>query len=181
MPTTNAIENSFKVLSEIHQKITFADSKANFLVIIDLALFASIITILTNLKDSFKILLSHGPLGGGTIASFIIFSVITLFLVSASIFRAIQAINPRVSSQSKKQSLIYFGAIANMSYDDFKSFFQKGTEAELHDDLTNQIYENSLIANIKFGKVSNSARFLLFSLIFVGILAIASFLLTIII
>lgn len=178
MDTNKLVDNGFKILSEIHQKITFADGKANFLVVIDLALFGVTVTLLKDLEIVFKSMTEKGVIGGIIIAMACMLAIVSLVLISSGIYHAINAINPRLSSQGKKRSLIYFGAIANMNQEDFRKYFKAGTESELSEDIMNQIHENSVIANAKFARVGASAKVLVYSLISVAFLSLVYFILS---
>lgn len=181
MDTNKLVDNGFKILSEIHQKITFADSKANFLVAVNAALFGALITLLSTSENIFTILLGKEVLGGIAFALISVLALVTFLLISLGIYNAIRTINPRLSSNGKKQSLIYFGAISNMALDDFRKLFKEGTEERLAEDIINQIHENSIIATNKFANVKTSATFLIYSLLFTGTLAISIIILKILI
>ncbi len=166
------IDNNLKLLEDIHSKITFADSKANFLVVICLALFTAQITLIGSLTSVFEKLISQGFIGGTLLTLTITLSLINLALISVSIYKAIKAINPQLNTQGKKHSLLYFGAIANMALSDYKEFSKKSSNKDLLDDILNQIHENSQIVESKFRLIGSAVKFVISALIFVGTFSI---------
>jgi hypothetical protein len=174
------IEHGFNLLSEIQQSIVFADSKANFIISIDLVLLGVVITIISNSIPIIKNLFNGTFEGGVWLAIYTFIAVIALFLVTCSIWNAINCVRPNTKNLSKKSSVVFFGSIASLTLEDFVTKFTLISDPEMLNNLIYQIHDKSLVAENKFDHIKSAINFLLFSLIFVVLLPVINLTISII-
>ena len=73
------------------------------------------------------------------------------------------------TSDTNKDSMLFFGAIANTSLNDYNREFVKAKDKELLNDLVEQVHTNSRICNKKFANYNKSIRWLIITVVLVYI------------
>lgn len=145
------IETQEKNLDRAQNWIQNADQKIS----IFLALTGTISTF--SLPYLFKVFPKDGFLG-------ILFFIATLIFLTMSFCKSIKAIKPNISKSKKQKSMIYFGDIASITLEQYKNRIKDFSKEDYRDDLTNQIYICSKIANNKHSLFSDSVVYFILSL-----------------
>ncbi len=136
------IEQKEKILDRIHEWIRSADQKVS----IFLAFQGVTVTFVFPNLEIFKKILS---IQNYTFQIFVsIFFMIGFVLVVLGIFKSLFAIIPRVKKKTNK-SLMYFGAIAEMGLSEYRKYINGADEHKYHDEIVDQIYFSSGIAQKK--------------------------------
>jgi Family of unknown function (DUF5706) len=174
------IEIAFKILSEVQDKIKMADTKASFLIGVNLFLLSLTLGSLSLYRSTIIILTSKGFHGGLHISLAILLFLLSLGLLLSSIFMAISASNPRLNSQSNKTSITYFGHITDTNLEEYKNKFINLSLGDVLESLIYQIHDNSIIAKAKFACVKQSYFILKFALFIVICSQLLNFILSLI-
>ena len=90
--------------------------------------------------------------------SVFVFLVITAFFAVLSLWDILNCIKPNLDYNAMKnnnplmetKSYIFYGSVANMSYEEYKN-----TNVDYENDLRSQAYTNAMIANMKFNNYLN--------------------------
>jgi len=111
----------------------------------------------------------------GNEIGFYIISTLWFFCIAVSVYHSVRCFMPRIEDKYDKNVFFFgdvitkFGDIKHFS----KTFFKISLdEAELFDQLGQQIYINSKIAGMKFQNINKSLRYLAISLILMTVLVI---------
>ncbi|GJD22768.1 hypothetical protein RIVM261_077240 [Rivularia sp. IAM M-261] len=158
------IEIAFKILSEVQDKIKMADTKASFLIGINLFLLSLTLGSLSLHRQTIISLASKGFHCGLHLILAILLFLLSLGLLLNSIFMAITASSPRLNSQSNKTSVTYFCHIADTNLEEYKNTFINLSLSDAVESLIYQIHDNSIIAKTKFARVKQSYFILKFAL-----------------
>ncbi len=86
----------------------------------------------------------------------ILFLVMAGVLLLFGIRKSFSAIIPRISNNSKKKSLTFFGHIASDSLSEYKSRLEEATEENVVDDLVSQTHISAKIAQTKHSELRDS-------------------------
>lgn len=89
----------------------------------------------------------------------------TLIFLFMSFYKSIKAIKPNISKSQKQKSMIYFGDIVTFTLDQYKNKLKDFSKEDYRNDLTNQIYICSKIANTKHSLFSDSIIYFVLSLV----------------
>jgi hypothetical protein len=92
----------------------------------------------------------------------LILTIITFMLILISFSFIFFGMFPRLKGPDK--SLIYFGSISKISFDEYKTLFSDSSKQSYLDDLLEQCHINSRIIDTKFSKLKTSYILLLLSL-----------------
>jgi hypothetical protein len=174
------IEIAFKILSEVQDKIKMADTKASFLIGVNLFLLSLTLGSLSLYRQTIISLVSKGFYCGLHLSLIILLFLLSLGLLLSSIFMAINASSPRLNSQSNQTSVTYFGHIADTNLEEYKNKFINLSLSEILEGLIYQIHDNSMIANTKFACVKQSYLILKFALFTVILSQLINFALSLI-
>lgn len=157
-------------LTLVIEWIKFADSKATFLLTIALAVVGLSLTeippatrVVTSLVES-----DHWWLGLGLIVlhfGFYAFSVYTIFAL-------VKVVRPSLAPKPERHSWFFFQSLALLSPEDFKSFSAALDTPNKLSQLTDQIYNNAVVARQKYAQISHALTLLLWSVL-LGLLAVA--------
>ena len=148
-------ETELEILKIVNDWIKNADTKANFLLVINLAILGYFLSIMVPL-------LLH-------ITRILLFIFITFLVLS--FYFLYRTINPNINSKGlNKKSPIYFGEIVNMRFAEFVSKFSDLYTGG-NQEILKQIYINSRIANFKFQYIKMGYLFAFLSL-FIGTIII---------
>lgn len=156
-------EIELEILKIVNSWTKNADNKANFLLLINLAILGYFLSILfPSLKlNNFKIAF---PIIDCLLITLIIFLTLSFYFLY-------RTIRPNIESvEMNKKSPIYFGAIANMN---FESFVNRVSDLYNEDsqEVLKQVYINSQIVKFKFKYVKNGYLFAFLSL-FISVIII---------
>jgi len=156
-------------LKFIHNIITHqidkTDTKANFLLILQLAVIGYLFTRLDTLNFSNYIMITS--------------LIITLILIIISLIFILKTVWPRLTSDvlNTKSSLIYFRHIINsfkIENDELLKRFKDCNSEEFNKDLTNQIISLSNLALNKYKNIHKAIIFIILQIISLIILIILS-------
>jgi hypothetical protein len=142
-------------LKRISEWIKFADQKVAFLAVYYSALFGFIVA---NGDAAIQKLLYLN-----SCVLLIDLFVILLGIVSFSfgVTLIISAIFPRLNNRLTNKSLFYYGSVSNMRFVDFKKKMTELSEDETKEQIIEQIYTNSVIADQKMKGVKRGTICLL--------------------
>ncbi len=146
------LETQEKNLDRAQDWIQNADQKVS----IFLALTGAVSTF--SLPYFFKVFPKDGFFG-------ILLFIATLIFLTMSFYKSIKAIKPNISKSKKQKSMIYFGDIATLTLEQYKNKIKDFSKEDYRNDLTNQIYVCSKIANNKHSLFSDSVIYFILSLI----------------
>lgn len=155
----NTIELATMLFEHIEDQIDRADTKARLTLAAD-TLLAAAVTV--SGKGTLSQLLCPTAPAGDRLAG----SVTVLLFTSliASIYFALSAVTPILRLQKQRQSLFYFGDIAQMSEREFINGFAAQSEAEMRESILAQVYAKAVIASHKFVAIHRSAESLIIAL-----------------
>lgn len=142
-------------LQHINEWIKLADNKTNFLI----ALYTAIIVgLLVQVSDYIKIAKNCSCSALLVVITF--FLMLTLFLIGKSFWHFYRVINPRVEPNQYikdiPQSNIFWGDIASVKFDEFRTSVEKINIDDLFEDIIRQVYINSRISTEKFDNVKSA-------------------------
>lgn len=136
------------------QWVEFADKKASFILTITLAIFsASLIVAPLLVKDILNLI--KGPKASLIIlgAFLLILSFFYIFAFLKGVHHLFSVVAPRLSPHSKRKSVLFFQTIASMEIQEFKDKISKFSDKDIIDELLDQTYNNSVVAEKKFEKI----------------------------
>jgi hypothetical protein len=142
-------------LKRIGDWIKLADQKAAFLAIYYSAIAGLLISNKALIGQ--RILLVKGL---SLSITYILLGLIATVFILGSLFLVL-SIFPRLSNRLTNESLFYFGSISGMKYADFKVKIDKLTEISARQQLLEQIFTSSLIADAKMNNIKVSTVFLI--------------------
>lgn len=93
-------------------------------------------------------------------------TVLSILLFGASIYNLLNTLSARVFSTNFKgislttKSLIFFGSISSMEYEEYRRALQKLSKRKSVNDLMSQLYINSKICTIKFESYNKALHYL---------------------
>jgi hypothetical protein len=156
-------------LENINRWIEFADKKASFFLTIALALFSISFTIIPIAWRIISGLISHNK-NADSISVVILVLIFLIYFVLAvlGISKLIKVIKPRVVSKSCRKSILYYETIKDIEIEVFKKEVQELSEEKIIDELSDQAYNNAVVASEKYKNIAEAIRFLQWS----GLLAI---------
>ena len=155
--------------------ITFADTKATFLLTIALV---GLGTSLTSIPDATAVC-KHCFETDCNLFAYAIIAVHTAFygVLLYGIWSLANIIKPRLIPKSERHSWFFFQSMAQLSPEDFQSFNDTlDSDAKLAQ-LNDQIYNNSVVARQKYADVARSVWLLIIAA-GLGILAVVPILIT---
>ncbi len=129
------------LFSNVNRWINNADGKINIFIGIQLGVIG---LLFFNFFDWSKSAFSRM-----TLIESILFLIGILFVLW-SIFHSLKGIFPILKSRGENGELVYFGAITKISLSKFRKLVSEATDKQYIDDLVEQIYTNSHIAQDKF-------------------------------
>lgn len=139
-------------LAYIQSRIEHADAKLQLVLAADTVLVALVTTPASELmKQAFVRGASPLEFVGGAV------TVLLLLSVGCSILFAFLTLRPRLAP-GPRQSLFFFGNIANKTAEQFIEEFAGLSEGEAIEDLLCQVHVNSQIANAKFRLIAVSTN-----------------------
>lgn len=89
-----------------------------------------------------------------------------LILFFISICFLLFSLSPRLKNNTDYKSLIYFGNIVENNFDDLKKYYN---DWNIYDDLINQIYNDSIIANKKMKNFNFGIKYFVISILLLSI------------
>lgn len=143
-----------KELERISDWIKFSDRKTAFLSVY----YAGIIAYVIKNLDLFKFLDKDVFLNLIIVGFFISLFIGLCFLI-LSIF-------PRTENNNTEKSLFFFGTVAEMKIVDYLEKMNNISEEKVKNQILEQIYSNSEIADKKMGDIKNSIKSLILIIIF---------------
>ena len=132
------------ILSRSIAWVSAADSKIAPILAIDTAMLGVLLALVSKNQIS--------------ISCSLIIPIIAVVLLLLSIFNLINCTFPRLSGP--KNSVIFFGGIAEYTIEEYKSKINKISNDELIADISEQTHRNAEIANEKFQKIKWAMIFL---------------------
>jgi hypothetical protein len=139
------IDIAEKNLARLLDWISRTDSKSSLVLGVDMAMLG----VLASLAPPLKNLSLFLTIISGAATGFLIGSLVCIYNVNY----------PRTKGPLK--SLIYFGAIAGQTFNEYQQAFAKRSEAEYLNDLLEQCHRNSEIITLKFKALKWAYRSLL--------------------
>lgn len=143
------IELALFNFEKINSGLIFADKKIGITLVFQTGLTGFLIT---NQTNNIKAVTSQNF----DLIHFLLYFSLVLFiiLITRGIYFSLKALYPDISQ--KGNSLFFFGSIASQGIGKFKKNFSVLTAEKAEEDLINQVFIISQIANIKFSYVKNS-------------------------
>jgi len=169
MSKENNIQLAKFNLENINRWIEFADKKAGFFLTITLALFSISFTIIPTAWRIISGLILHNK-SIDSISAIILVLIFLIYFILAilGINKLIKVIKPRMVSKSCRKSILYYETIKDMEIEVFKKEIQELSEEKIIDELSDQTYNNAVVASEKYKNIAEAIRFLQWS----GLLAI---------
>ena len=160
------------VLSRIDEYLGRVDSKANFWITCNIFVIGALVFNSNILDGELQWSWAHVLM-----VSFLIFVLMVSFLILAILFSAtgmlwaFLAITPFLKSgntngNKKYTTLLYFGSISHLSYDEYDASLQKSSKADRLRDIERQTHLLSIALNKKFEKIRKATQYSLFAFIF---------------
>lgn len=130
-------------LTRVSEWVQFADKKAGFAAIF----YSATLGFLATQRDQIftKILLLTEPY---TTIYTVVFICLLALLVVGSYF-LLTTISPRLTNKHTDKSLFFFGTIARMKIEDYRDAMAELNEEGARRQIIEQIYTNSVIADVK--------------------------------
>lgn len=151
-------------LSRISEWIQFSDKKTAFLS----AFYSAVFGLVFSQKES---IFQHFIIYQKWIFCFYFF-ILLGFTISfiVGIFFLFESVFPRLKNSFTDKSLFYFGHVANMKFIDYLEEIKKLTEDEVKNQIVEQIYTNSVIADQKMKSVQKSIKSFIVLVFFAALL-----------
>jgi len=147
-------------LNRISEWIKFSDKKTAFLS----AYYSLIFGLMISQKTK---ILQHFTVYQKWITCFYIFILLGLIISFLfGIFFLFRSIFPRLKNSFVNKSLFYFGHVADMKFIDYFEKIKKLTDNEVKEQIIEQIYVNSIIANQKMENIQKSIKSLIVLIFF---------------
>ncbi|NVM56061.1 MAG: hypothetical protein HWN66_20350 [Candidatus Helarchaeota archaeon] len=154
----------YENLKDINEWIKAADNKANFLVAFYSVLIGSLLVQMKNYIEIIK--------NCNCSVLFILIScflLLSFFFIGKSFWHFYCVVHPRIAPRKyikdKPKSNIFWGDIASVEFNEFKSKIQNQEINNLFSDILSQLYINSKICDEKFKNVKSAYRLILPTLI----------------
>lgn len=128
--------------------INSADTKAGYLIALDLAIMGYLFSRIAGIAEK-----------TGELSCVIIVILVTLIFIAISLFFAIKAIWPRLSS--KEHSIFYFNSIILNDRNAYSKTIMETPNTELLKDLSGQVWKISGILSAKYINIRFSVVFLI--------------------
>jgi len=159
MSKENIIKLSEFNLKSINNWIELADKKAGFFLTISLALFSASFTIVPKAKIVIckYFLDSNRLLVGFAVVLLILFFTYLMFVISG-IYKLIQVISPRLTPKSGRKSILFYETIKDMELSSFKKEIQNISDEVIVDELSDQAYNNSVVASKKYAEIQKAIK-----------------------
>lgn len=146
-------------LVRISDWIKFSDQKSGVI----LLLYTSVIAFLFSQKN--LVLDNLSKFSNSLLFTYHILLFCLVISLLLGLTALIKSFFPKLKNQTSKNSLCYFGNIAQFSYKDFLKSYKKQTKSKFKQQLLEQIYTNSIIATQKMKYVQQSLkRFIILSI-----------------
>jgi len=147
---SDKVENYWKILQNVNDWLRFADTKAG-------ALLTTIGVILTLIYTNANAVYDAVYKDSLILSLAIIFAIALMF----SAFFCFSTLFSRLKKSAKDEmSSIFFKDVAEVEIDEYKE--KAGViisdDDQLSDELQDQIFENSVIASLKFSKFNNALK-----------------------
>jgi len=148
-------------LKNVNTWIEFADKKASFILTIALALFSISFSIIPNGWHVISDLLIYEN-KAQLIAGIVLIIAFGLYFTMAilGIGKLIGIIIPRTTPTTKRKSILHFESIAEMELEKFKQKISNLSEEQIIDELSDQAYNNAVVALTKYNNVAAAVKFL---------------------
>ncbi len=140
-----------KELDRINDWIKFADKKVGFLIVI----YSVIIGLL---KIKYSIFNFDGAVKYVLLSLFLLSLILGVYFLLKTLF-------PKIKNKLTDNNILFFGNISCMKYKDFIDKYNNITEEEMRQNIFEQIYTNSVIANEKFKNIKKSTICLVISIV----------------
>lgn len=160
-------DDLYKNLDNINQWINNSDNKTSII----LGFIGIFITVIFTNNDMTKYMIKIlNNCFNKVIFSdilYFIFLFVAAFITMYGIFLLVKVLIPTLRMKNgRNKSYIFFGSIAKYdNYIEYKNDLLNATENDLIDDLSNQIYQNSLIANNKYKNYTKGVKYFLIGFI----------------
>lgn len=136
------------------QWVEFADKKASFILTITLAIFSASLVAAPLIVKTISCLIKDDKVSLIILGAFLLLlAFFYIFAFLKSVNHLFSVISPRLSPHSKRKSVLFFQTIAAMEIQDFKNKITKFSDKEVIDELLDQTYNNSVVAEKKFEKI----------------------------
>lgn len=136
------------------QWVEFADKKASFILTITLAIFSASLVAAPSLVTDISNLIRESKVSLIILGAFLLLlSLFYIFAFLMSVNHLLSVITPRLSPHSKRRSVLFFQTIATMEIQEFKNKVTKFSDQDIMDELLDQTYNNSVVAEKKFEKI----------------------------
>lgn len=171
-------EEKFKDLERIDSWINNADNKISYLFAF-LGIVATIIftsdSVIQEIKTCFGNLLKLNEKDIVNILSLIVIILVIglLIFIVKCIYYLLKAITAKANiSNMNNGSVLFFGAIANNTIEEFKDKIKNKSEEEVEEDIVEQIFINSKICDEKINNYNKAIKSLKISLIILLVIII---------
>jgi len=157
-----------KELSRVSEWIRFSDKK--------IALLSTYYSVVLGVLISQKTSILQQSSVQTEWLSYFLYLILAIIGVSffIGIFFLVKSIFPRLKNSLTDKSMFYFGGIANMKFVDYLTKLEEISETEVKEQIVEQIYTNSVIANQKMKNTQTSIKsflvFFFFSMLFLLII-----------
>ncbi len=143
-------------LSRVSNWIQFTDQKAGFIAVF----YSAILGYLVSKRDE---VLSHLFFCSQDCDIWVLIFFVSIFFLWLGVYHLFLTVLPKLKNTNAKGSLFFFGSIATMKLGDYLVKFENLNDEEARNQLKEQIYTNSIIANSKMVSVQKSTKFLFWS------------------
>jgi hypothetical protein len=141
-------------LKNINSWIKLADNKASFILTISLALFSISFSSIPSGRQIISTMIMNGSKIQLIAGIVLVLMFIAYFAFAIlGIKKLISIITPRTISTTKRKSIIYFGSIVEMELEKYKKEISNLTEDQIIDELSDQVYNNAMVASKKYKDV----------------------------
>jgi hypothetical protein len=152
-------------LSVVHEWIKSADQKSS----IWLAFQGVCLTIIISSTDFEKFVAYIKNINCFDIIILVLVVILCFYSLFKTIFSILPTVSPTAKVNTGKESMIYFGSIIKHSLKKYKEQMAGYSDHDYQDDLLNQIYISSVIANKKLKLFSESVTIFILSFIIISI------------
>lgn len=151
------------VLSRIDEYLGRVDSKANFWITCNIFVIGALVFNSNILDGELQWSWAH--------VLMVSFLILAILFSATGMLWAFLAITPFLKSgntngNKKYTTLLYFGSISHLSYDEYDASLQKSSKADRLRDIERQTHLLSIALNKKFEKIRKATQYSLFAFIF---------------
>jgi hypothetical protein len=156
-------------LTLVLEWIKLADSKVKFLLSITLAVAG---VSLTEVSPATKVVANYFETAQWGVATFLIVVHIAFYLmIFYTLCTLISVVRPRLVPKSERHSWFFFQSMALLSPEDFRSLCETLDTPKKLAHLTEQIYNNAVVARKKYERINHAISSLV-AMLLIGIIAI---------